>query len=252
MDKLKLGKAIATGNTATIYVNDKTIMKVYKDYLPPAEAEMEAKKQRFAHACGLPVPKVLDVTMIENKQVLIMEYIKGKTLGELLFKNEKKVEYYMSLSIDIQRQIHQHGGEALEPISYKWERQIADSLILDEESRSLLLKKLKAMPHETKLCHGDMHLFNLIKAEGGVFIIDWVDEGAGDSRADVCRTYLLYAENHQDLADLYLHIYCNKTGLTKEDILQWIPIVAAARLSENVSEENLDKLLKIIQYYLYR
>lgn len=249
---MKLGKAIATGNTATIYVNDKTIMKVYKDYLPPAEAEMEAKKQRFAHACGLPVPKVLDVTMIENKQVLIMEYIKGKTLGELLFKNEKKVEYYMSLSIDIQRQIHQHDGMALESISYKWERQIADSLILDEEGRSLLLKKLKAMPQETKLCHGDLHLFNLIKTEGGVFIIDWVDAGAGDSRADVCRTYLLYAENHQDLADLYLHIYCNKTGLTKEDILQWIPIVAAARLSENVSEENLDKLLKIIQYYLYR
>jgi thiamine kinase-like enzyme len=249
--KLKFGKAIATGNTATIYVNDKTIMKVYKDYLPPAEAEMEARKQRFAHACGLPVPKVLDVTMVENKQVLIMEYIKGNTLGELLFKNEKKAEYYMSLSIDIQQQIHQHDGIALEPISYKWGRQIADSQILDEESKSLLLNKLKTMPQETRLCHGDLHLFNLVKAEGSVWIIDWVDAGAGDSRADVCRTYLLYAENHQDLADLYLHIYCSKTGLTKEDILQWIPIVAAARLSENVSEENLDKLLQIIHHYLY-
>lgn len=248
---MKFGKAIATGNTATIYVNDKTIMKVYKDYLPPAEAEMEARKQRFAHACGLPVPKVLDVTMVENKQVLIMEYIKGNTLGELLFKNEKKAEYYMSLSIDIQQQIHQHGGIALEPISYKWGRQIADSQILDEESKSLLLNKLKTMPQETRLCHGDLHLFNLVKAEGSVWIIDWVDAGAGDSLADVCRTYLLYAENYQDLADLYLHIYCSKTGLTKEDILQWIPIVAAARLSENISKENLDKLLKIIHHYLY-
>ncbi|MFP3719514.1 aminoglycoside phosphotransferase family protein [Niallia circulans] len=248
---MKFGKAIATGNTATIYVNDKTIMKVYKDYLPPAEAEMEARKQRFAHACGLPVPKVLDVTMVENKQVLIMEYIKGNTLGELLFKNEKKAEYYMSLSIDIQQQIHQHGGIALEPISYKWGRQIAESQILDEESKSLLLNKLKTMPQETRLCHGDLHLFNLVKAEGSVWIIDWVDAGAGDSLADVCRTYLLYAENYQDLADLYLHIYCSKTGLTKEDILQWIPIVAAARLSENISKENLDKLLKIIHHYLY-
>lgn len=91
MGKLKFGKAIATGNTATIYVNDKTIMKVYKDYLPPAEAEMEARKQRFAHACGLPVPKVLDVTMVENKQVLIMEYIKGNTLGSFFLKTKRKL-----------------------------------------------------------------------------------------------------------------------------------------------------------------
>lgn len=247
---MNLGKPFGTGNTATIYLSGTKIIKLYKDYLPPTESAMEASKQSFAHSCGLPVPRILDVTKIDHKQALIMEYVIGKTLGELLFENRKKAEYYMSLSIEMQQQIHQHIGKTLEPLAGKWKRQIEDSLILEEERKSLILDKLTKMPNETWLCHGDFHLFNLIQADDKVWIIDWVDAGAGDVRADVCRTYLLYLENHQELAELYLNLYCSKTGITKEKILEWAPIVAAARLSENVSAENLDKLLHIINCYI--
>ncbi|CAI9395369.1 MULTISPECIES: phosphotransferase family protein [Bacillaceae] len=247
---MNLGEPIATGNTAKIYLNDHKIFKIYKDYLPPTESAMEAAKQRFAHSCGLPVPKVIEITKVNNNQVLIMEYIKGKTLGDLLFENLEMAEYYMSKSIDIQQQIHHHEGNDLQPITAKWRRQIEGSHILEVETKSLILAKLKLMPNETRLCHGDYHLFNLVQADDKVWIIDWVDAGAGDVRADICRTYLLYLENHQELADLYLNIYCSKTGDTKEAILEWMPIIAAARLSENDSPANKDKLLKIINRYI--
>ncbi|BCB37562.1 hypothetical protein BCJMU51_2449 [Bacillus cereus] len=37
-----------------------------------------------------------------------------------------------------------------------------------------------------------------------VNIIDWVDASSGDIRADVFRTYLLYAQSHIELAEMYL------------------------------------------------
>ncbi|WP_400245359.1 phosphotransferase family protein [Niallia sp. JL1B1071] len=247
---MNLGEPLASGNTAKIYLNDNKIFKIYKDYLPSTESAMEASKQRFAHSCGLPVPKVIDINKMDNNQVLIMEYIKGKTLGDLLFENPEKAEYYMSKSIDIQQQIHHYEGKNLPPISAKWRSQVEGSHILEGKIKSIILAKLKGMPNEKRLCHGDFHLYNLVQADDKVWIIDWVDAGTGDVCADICRTYLLYLENHQELADLYLDLYCSKTVYTKAVILEWMPIVAASRLSENVSPDNKDKLLKIINRFL--
>lgn len=39
---------------------------------------------------------------------------------------------------------------------------------------------------------------------------------------------------------MYLEIYCTKSKRLKKDILDWLPVVAAARLSEN--NENEKKL----------
>lgn len=48
-----------------------------------------------------------------------------------------------------------------------------------------------------------------------VNIIDWVDASSGDIRADVFRTYLLYAQSHIKLAEMYLQVYCNNTDLAR-------------------------------------
>ncbi|MGA4722158.1 hypothetical protein [Fictibacillus nanhaiensis] len=77
-------------------------------------------------------------------------------------------------------------------------------------------------------------------------VLDWIDATSGDVRADVYRSYLLYAQHSENLAELYLHLYCEKSGISKDEIFQWAAIVAAARLSENVSSDNRESLLKIV------
>ncbi|MCG7346265.1 aminoglycoside phosphotransferase family protein [Sporosarcina sp. ACRSL] len=243
------GKPIAFGNTAEIYLFENKIVKVFKDYLPPTESAYEANKQRFAHSCGLSVPKVLDVTKIDGKQAIVMEYIEGKTLGELFFANMDRAEYYIDISIDIQREIHQIHADSLKPMSQRLRQQLEAALHLDNKQKEKLLEKLDSMTYENRLCHGDFHLLNLIMSDDQVTIIDWVDATAGDIRADVCRTYLLYVELSPDVAELYLRLYCEKSGLPKEDILQWSPILAGARLAENVSSESREFLLDIVNTY---
>ena len=90
---------------------------------------------------------------------------------------------------------------------------------------------------------------NLILNETGATIIDWVDSSAGDRKADAYRTYLLYSQYSMELANLYLRIYCEKSGLFQDDIFAWESIIAGARLSENVASEKANRLLEIVARY---
>jgi aminoglycoside phosphotransferase (APT) family kinase protein len=246
---MNLGHPIAKGNTAKIYLLDNNIVKIFNNYLPDTESLNEANKQSYAYSCGLPVPEVLDVTKINGEQAIVMEYIKGETLGDLMFQDERKAEYYLNISVDIQFKIHSIKPDRIEPMHDKLSRQIEMATSLDKRQKSYLLEKLDSMTYEKRLCHGDFHLFNLIKTDKQVVVIDWVDSSAGDIRADIYRTYLLYSHFSPELADLYLRLYCEKSGLLRSDIFQWAPIIAGARLSENVSSENSDRLMKIVHQY---
>ncbi|MFJ8067122.1 phosphotransferase family protein [Psychrobacillus sp. NPDC096426] len=246
---LNLKSPIAIGNTAKIYLCENKIIKIFNDYLPVSESLYEANKQKLAYLFGLAVPKILDVTEINGKQALIMEYIKGRTIGDLLDENMEQAEYYMSTSIGIQQKIHMVVPDSLEPMTEKLRRQIELAPQLDERHKSTLLKKLESMTFEKRLCHGDFHLNNLIMSDNEVKIIDWVDASAGDIRADIYRTYLLYSQFSMELANMYLRLYCEKSGLSREEIFQWAPIIAAARLSENVSSEKTERLMDIINSY---
>ncbi|MCA0149546.1 MULTISPECIES: aminoglycoside phosphotransferase family protein [Rossellomorea] len=243
---MNLGIPTATGNTAKIYLYENKIYKVFNDSLPAGESMKEAKKQQYAHSCGLPVPEIYDVTNIDGKQVIIMEHIEGRATGDLLTDNMEKAEYYMGMSVDIQMGIHQIKAHSIEPMSEKLRRQIQSAPELDHGVKSVLIKQLDSMTFVENLCHGDFHLYNLILSENNVAIIDWVDSSAGDKRADVYRTYLLYSQVSKELADLYMRLYCEKSGLTKEEVFQWAPIIAAARLSERVSSEDPMRLLEIV------
>lgn len=244
-----LGNPIASGNTAEIYLSENKIVKIFNDFLPDTESINEANKQKYAYSCGLPVPKVLEVTKINGKQAIIMEYVKGETLADLMLKDKEQAECYMNISVDMQLEIHSIIPDAIEPMYEKLYRQIETVNKLDKRRKSYLLNKLKSFTYENRLCHGDFHLFNLIMTDNQVVVIDWVDSSAGDIRADIYRTYLLYSQFSSELADMYLRIYCEKSGLLRSEVFEWAPIIAGARLSESVSSENSERLMEIINNY---
>jgi RIO-like serine/threonine protein kinase len=247
---MNLGTPMAIGNTAKIYLYEDKIVKVFNDYLPKTESLYEANKQRLVYSYGLNVPKVLDVTEIDGKQAIIMEYINGRTIGDILSENMDKAEHFMSVSIDIQQKIHMVVADSLEPMIEKLRRQIEMTTNLEGRHKSLLIKKMESMKFENRLCHGDFHLFNLIISDNDqVTIIDWVDSSAGDIRADIYRTYLLYSQFSVELAEMYLRLYLEKSCLSKEEVFQWAPIIAGARLSEVVSSEESQRLIAIINHY---
>lgn len=164
-----------------------------------------------------------------------MEYVKGDSIGNLLLNNLNEAEHYISICVNEQKKIHAIcvNTDEIEPMRQRLERQIKSVHKLDENQKKNVLKQLDSIIFEPGLCHGDLHPFNLIMSDDDVKIIDWVDASSGDIRADVFRTYLLYSQHSVELAEMYLHIYCKNTGLSRDEIFQWAPIISAAKLAEN-------------------
>ena len=248
---MNLGKLIAKGNTADIYaIDDQKVVKLFKPYFPGVEAEKEASKQRFAKRCGLYVPKVFDVTVINNRQAIIMEYMDATPLGKYISGQTKTIEEIMLICVKVQQHIHQIAvnDHSIESMHEKLEYQIMNNVVLNKTQKMDLQKELTKLNYTPYLCHGDFHPFNVLMDEkkNETIIIDWVDASAGDIRADVYRTYLLLSSSDQELADLYVNLYCSTSEITQDDIFQWGPIIAGARLFELVPSESKQRLINIV------
>lgn len=210
------------------------------------------QKKKYAYSCGLPVPNVFEVTKIQNRQAIIMEYVKGENIGELLLNNLNKAKHYINICVNEQKKIHaiRVNIDEMEPMRERLERQIKSVHKLDENKKKNILQKLDSIVFDSRLCHGDFHPFNLILSNDNVKIIDWIDASSGDIRADVFRTYLLYAQVSVELAEMYLHMYCRNTGLSRDEIFQWAPIIITARFAEKISPHNAVYLNGVLDQYV--
>jgi aminoglycoside phosphotransferase (APT) family kinase protein len=246
-----LGKPIATGNTAHIYHCEQGIVKLFHDYLPANVASYEGNKQQLVYNKGVNVPEVLDITTIEGRPALLMRYVEGRPIGELILASlphhPQQAEFYIHRFVEAQLGLHQLDGEPLETMEQKLSQQLHRAELLHNDERAVLLEQLSRMQYRKVICHGDLHPYNMLFSNNEVTIIDWVDATAGDMRADVYRTYLLIAPHSSTLAEQYIALYCDKSGVKREEIFQWAAIIAAARLSEHNLAEEKARLLAIVK-----
>lgn len=236
---------IATGNTAHIFVTGETVTKVYTtaDF---AAVDREASNQQAAHALGLPVPEVLQITEVRGKPALVMEYIPGETMLELTGDDWHMLPHYLARSIEIQRAMHSVTAHGFHSMRSKLEFQILQASAISHERKAELIAELDHIGPETSVCHGDFHLQNLIVDSDDATIIDWMDATAGNPILDACRSYVLYGSVSDMAADLYLREYCSQSGCGPDEILHWEPVIAAARLSEKLSARERDRLTLIV------
>ena len=103
---MKLEKIIAVRNNKTIYRDGDKCIKVFNEGFSKADVLNEALNQARIEGTGLNIPKVLEVTMIEGKWAIVSEFIKGKTLAQLLEEDPEKKDEYLALLVDLQREMH--------------------------------------------------------------------------------------------------------------------------------------------------
>jgi Ser/Thr protein kinase RdoA (MazF antagonist) len=109
-----------------------------------------------------------------------------------------------------------------------------------------LLDRLAEMPDGDRLCHGDFHPSNVLGLPGSAWVIDWLEATRGEPAVDVCQSWLLMQRppGEQD-AKAYVEAYARESGLGSNDILHWRPIVAGARLADDVPGE-VNRLMEIV------
>jgi len=116
--------------------------------------------------------------------------------------------------------------------------------------RQAFLEKLSGLPDGSSICHGDFHPGNILLASNRVVVIDWIDASRGNPLADVARTSIIFlgAAASSQIRNypmkifirlfhaVYLRCYFQLQPGGEAEYYRWLPIVAAARLSENIPD----------------
>ena len=87
---MKLDRVIAVRNNKTIYRDGDRCVKVFNEDYSKADVLNEALNQARIEETGLNIPKILEVTMVDGKWAFVSEYIKGKTLAQLMEEDSEK------------------------------------------------------------------------------------------------------------------------------------------------------------------
>lgn len=229
---------------------DKAIKVFCKDF-PKAEVLYEAiNTARVEELEGLNVAKVLEVSMVDGCWAITKEFIEGKTLAQLMEEDPDNVEKYLEQMVDLHLEVHSKTCPLLYKLKDKMLRQIQELDNISEINRYDLLTKLDSMPKHVKLCHGDFCPENIIVSKDKLYIIDWVHATQGNASADAARTYLLLCLKDRKMADMYMDMFCRKTGTAKKYVQNWLPLVAAAQMSKKRPEEKelLTSWLNVVDY----
>ncbi len=231
-------EAIAERKTKTVYRdNDKTI-KLFIENYSKSNILNEALNQARVEETGLNVPKLLEVTKMDNRWALVSEHIEGRSLQEIMDENPEKLEEYMDLFVDLQLKVLAQRAPMLNKLKDKMQRKIAET-DLNATMKYDLNTRLESMPKNNQICHGDFNPSNIIiKPDGIPYVIDWAHVTQGNGAADAARTYLLFnLDGKKEEAEIYLRKFSEKSNTEKRLIQKWIPIVAAAHLSKASEEE---------------
>jgi aminoglycoside phosphotransferase (APT) family kinase protein len=259
---MDLGEPIAVGRTAEIYTwEEDQVLKLFRDWTKPSWVAYEARVAKSVHASGLSVPAVGEIIEIGGRHGLVYERVDGPTMLELLMKKPGKLNEFARLLAELQAGMHVQSVPNLPSQRERLMGKINNAGPLSPELKIAVLKALDALPDGDRICHGDFHPDNVLMASRGPVVIDWTDVTSGHPYGDVARTVLLIRgatatkDNPVELPedrlrkmffDVYIERYLEIVPGNIDELWAWIPVIAAARLDENISEEE-EMLMAIVK-----
>lgn len=244
-------EVLAQRSKKAIYKDGDTVLKVFEPDFSKADILNEALNQARIEETGLNVPKLLEVSKIDGKWAIRLEYIPGKTLKDLMDENPDRIDEYLDLFVKIQKEIFSKQAPLLNKIKDKFNRKISASRF-DATTRYELHTRLDSMKDHKKICHGDFTPSNIIiTPDGDDYILDWSHVTQGNAAADAARTYMLFCLKGQDeIAEKYLNLFCRETDTAKQYVQRWMPIVACTQSVKGKESEQafLDRWVNVVEY----
>lgn len=244
-------QVVANRKGKIIYREGNNLIKLFDETYSVANVLNEALNQARIEETELNIPKLQEVTKIDGKWAISMDFIEGKTLEQLIAENPQKLDEYMNLFVDTQIDMHSKRSTLLRKLHDKMVDKI-DETELEESVKYDLKTRLAGFEKHNKVLHGDFQLSNVIVDNAGkVFIVDWSHATQGNASADVAMSYLLMKMDKKDeLAEKYLELFCAKTNTDKHYVQTWVPIVAGSHLKKCKPENKamLEGFINVVQY----
>lgn len=232
---MQLGHLIGRGKEAEVFETGADVLKLYRAGVGRDVVEREAGILTRLAALPLPAPRLRNVVEIDGRWGLVMSRAEGQPLATDL--RDETINSIARGTALLHGRVHAQPGTGLESYKARLTAAIGQAEELDAVERTGVLQRLAALPDGDRLCHGDFHPANVIGSFEAPVIVDWPDACSGPPAADVGRSYLLLLHNLPAMAEPYLAAYERHWDLSRKAVLDWLPVLAAARLSENVPAE---------------
>jgi Ser/Thr protein kinase RdoA (MazF antagonist) len=251
MKQIQLDKPLARGRTADVFEwDDGTILKLFHDWFEIENIEYEFEMAQAVYVSGVNSPQVKELVKVEGRNGLVYERVFGRPMEDVLLFQPWKVLEYAHILARLHAQMHECVFDENKPAQRgRLEGKINRAGALPAALKEALLKELQSLPEGDRVCHGDFHPANVLLTQAGATVIDWIDSSRGNPLADVARTTIilrgaaatstnpilryLIKTAHASYLQEYFRLRPNET---KEEYNHWLPIVAAARLSERIPQ----------------
>jgi hypothetical protein len=191
----------------------------------------EAAINAAVEALGLPVPAVWSVQQIDGCWGIVLDRVSGVSFAEQMLGDPACIPQRLQILANLHARIHTHVADQFSSLKGRLATGITRTTLLDEPQRQILLNGLREMPNGDHLCHGDFHPRNVLGEASQPIVIDWPNACCGDPAADVCRSYLILKLHAIEISEPYLDAYCQVARVSRQIILNWLPYIAAARLT---------------------
>jgi Ser/Thr protein kinase RdoA (MazF antagonist) len=238
----EFGELLGSGKEAEVFRRGDHVLKLNRRGASKASAFREAANLAIAETLGLPAPSPLGVTQVGERWGVLMTLATGESFGAVILRQAELIPHYLGTMAELHARILKQPGTGYMSLRARLSANIGRAPGLGDAERQRLLDELRARPEGDRLCHGDFHPWNILGPPGQAIVVDWLDACSGSPEADICRTYVLMKPPAPHLAEAYLDV-CEAIGLaTRNDVLAWSPLVAAARLAEGV-KDGVDALM---------
>jgi len=252
---------LAQGRTAEIFAwNDGHVLKLFHEWCPSDWIEYEAGIARAVYNAGVPSPNPGKIIEVNGRRGLIYERLEGiSMLQDLNARPWMLIKHARTLA-ELHVKIHQQSITGLPSYKDRLRYDIHNTPHLSEDLRNKILVRLDILPSGKDLCHGDYHPGNVLLTKKGPIVIDWMTASSGTRWADVARTDLLLSIGSKSagkqvspiimwMVGIYHRVYRNHYNAlfpdTEAEMDRWMPVVAAARLNEDIPPER-EALIEII------
>jgi len=244
---------IAEGRTAELFDWDADhVLKLYRSWCPPHWVEHEAYVTRVIARAGIPTPAAGEVIEVDGRQGIVYQRVTGFSMLDDMRKRPWLLLRHARSLADLQARFHRLTVPGLHAYRDGLRHSISRAPHLPEPQRARALKLLETLPDGQSLCHGDFHPGNVLISARGPVVIDWMTASLGDPWADVARTSMILtigvkaagkqAPPHLRLLSglfhrTYLERYRALVPDGRDRLARWLPIIAAARLNEQIAPE---------------
>ncbi|MCL2460831.1 MAG: aminoglycoside phosphotransferase family protein, partial [Euryarchaeota archaeon] len=207
------GPIVGQGAQATVYAKGEYAVKLYREGYPKINVFSEAFIMANLELMDFPGPKVYEVLLVNGQYGLRMDRVKGKLMSEGLSESDLvKSQETMNTLVELQCHLHSYDSSAwASNLKQRFHRDLELSARLPTDLKKKLQEELGRLPDGQSLCHCDFHAGNIFFDGEKYMIIDLLQISSGDPAADAACSFVSYSFADNDLAELYLGTYCEKS-----------------------------------------